>query len=151
MWINRLSINTFVAMLAVASAPWCAGGCDKKSEPEAGARPTAGQQDEFKSEDLIVGKGAEAKPGSSVRVHYTGTLKDGTKFDSSLDRGQPFDFTLGTGAVIKGWDKGVVGMKVGGKRKLTIPYELAYGEKGQPPTIPPRATLFFEVLLLDVK
>jgi FKBP-type peptidyl-prolyl cis-trans isomerase FkpA len=105
----------------------------------------------LKSEDEVVGKGREAATGDTVSVHYTGTLMNGTKFDSSRDRKQPFEFKLGTGMVIKGWDQGVVGMKVGGKRKLTIPASLAYGEKGQPPTIPPNAPLKFDVELLSIK
>ncbi|MCU0655062.1 MAG: FKBP-type peptidyl-prolyl cis-trans isomerase [Polyangiaceae bacterium] len=100
---------------------------------------------------MKVGTGAEAKEGSAVKVHYTGTLKNGTKFDSSLDRGDPFSFTIGQGQVIKGWDQGVVGMKVGGKRKLTIPHELGYGERGSPPKIPGKATLLFEIELLAVE
>lgn len=108
------------------------------------------QATELSSEDLEVGTGAEAKTGDSVKVHYTGTLTDGTKFDSSLDRGTPFEFTLGAGDVIKGWDQGVVGMKVGGKRQLTIPPDLAYGERGAGGIIPPNATLIFEIELLEV-
>jgi FKBP-type peptidyl-prolyl cis-trans isomerase len=101
--------------------------------------------------DMKVGTGAEAKSGNTVKVHYTGTLVDGTKFDSSLDRNEPFTFVLGTGGVIKGWDEGVVGMKVGGKRKLTIPPDMGYGAMGSPPKIPPNATLLFEIELLEVK
>jgi FKBP-type peptidyl-prolyl cis-trans isomerase FkpA len=102
-------------------------------------------------EDVVVGKGRAAASGDAVSVHYTGTLMSGKKFDSSRDRGTPFEFKLGTGAVIKGWDQGVVGMKVGGKRKLTIPSSLAYGEKGQPPTIGPDAALKFDIELLNIK
>jgi FKBP-type peptidyl-prolyl cis-trans isomerase len=101
--------------------------------------------------DLVVGKGPEAKSGDTVSVHYTGTLTTGEKFDSSKDRGQPFSFPLGQGRVIRGWDQGVAGMKVGGKRKLTIPGPLAYGERGSPPKIPANATLLFDVELLEVK
>jgi FKBP-type peptidyl-prolyl cis-trans isomerase len=102
-------------------------------------------------EDLRPGTGAEAKPGSRVTVHYTGTLTDGSKFDSSRDRNEGFTFKLGAGQVIKGWDQGVAGMKVGQVRKLTIPPELAYGVRGFPPVIPPNSTLVFEVELLEVK
>ncbi len=106
---------------------------------------------ELKIEDLAVGDGAEAVKGNTVLVHYTGWLTDGTKFDSSLDRGQPFQFTLGAGRVIQGWDIGVAGMKVGGKRKLTIPPDLGYGASGAGGVIPPDATLIFEVEILEIK
>jgi FKBP-type peptidyl-prolyl cis-trans isomerase len=102
-------------------------------------------------DDLSPGTGTEATDGRTVSVHYTGTLTNGEKFDSSLDRGRPFEFTLGAGRVIKGWEQGVRGMKVGGKRKLTIPPELGYGARGFPPVIPANATLVFEIELLDVK
>jgi FKBP-type peptidyl-prolyl cis-trans isomerase FkpA len=102
-------------------------------------------------EDLSEGTGAAAKAGDSVQVHYTGWLTDGTKFDSSRDRGSPFGFTLGAGRVIKGWDEGVAGMKVGGKRKLQIPPALGYGARGAGSVIPPNAELIFEVELLGIR
>ena len=108
-------------------------------------------QAELKIEDLRPGTGDEAKTGQNVSVHYVGTLTDGKKFDSSRDRGKPFEFPLGGGRVIKGWDQGVAGMKIGGLRKLTIPPHLGYGERGAGGVIPPNATLIFEVELLGVK
>ncbi len=105
----------------------------------------------LKYTDLQVGTGDEAKAGKTVSVHYTGWLENGQKFDSSLDRRQPFQFALGAGQVIQGWDQGVAGMKVGGKRKLTIPANLGYGARGAGGVIPPNATLIFEVELLGVK
>ena len=104
---------------------------------------------ELVCEDLTVGEGAEATAGSTIVVHYTGWLTDGSKFDSSLDRNDPFSFKLGAGMVIRGWDEGFNGMKVGGKRQLVIPSDLAYGEAGRP-GIPPGATLIFDVELLDI-
>jgi FKBP-type peptidyl-prolyl cis-trans isomerase len=101
-------------------------------------------------QDTLVGKGAEATNGKTITVHYTGTLKDGTKFDSSVDRNEPFSFVLGAGQVIKGWEQGLLGMKVGGKRKLTIPPELAYGNNAVG-AIPANSTLIFDVELKDVK
>ena len=105
----------------------------------------------LKYEELQEGAGATAKAGDTVVVHYTGWLTDGTKFDSSLDRNEPFSFKLGAGMVIKGWDEGVQGIKVGGKRKLYIPPELGYGKKGAGGVIPPDADLIFEVELLKIK
>jgi len=102
-------------------------------------------------EELRPGTGDEARSGDNVTVHYVGTLTDGKKFDSSRDRGEGFTFNLGAGQVIKGWDQGVAGMKVGQIRKLTIPPELAYGTRGFPPVIPPNSTLVFEVELLSVE
>jgi FKBP-type peptidyl-prolyl cis-trans isomerase len=102
-------------------------------------------------DEIKVGDGTEAISGKKVTVHYVGTLTNGNKFDSSRDRGDKgFSFQLGSGQVIKGWDKGVAGMKVGGVRKLTIPPDLAYGDRGFPPVIPPASTLVFEVELLGV-
>jgi len=105
----------------------------------------------LKITDVVVGTGAVAEPGKAVSVHYRGTLTDGKEFDASRPRGEPFTFELGAGQVIRGWDEGVKGMKVGGKRKLVIPPEMAYGEQGAGGVIPPNATLEFEVELLDVK
>ena len=112
---------------------------------------TAPASQELTKEDILIGQGAEAVNGKNITVHYLGTLEDGTKFDSSYDRKQSFEFVLGAGEVISGWDLGVLGMKEGGKRKLTIPSNLGYGEQGSPPVIPPNATLIFEVELLKVE
>jgi FKBP-type peptidyl-prolyl cis-trans isomerase FkpA len=135
-----------VALSLLAGCSHKTGGSaadSKKSAPAAGALVV----DEVKP-----GEGAVATHGKMVSVHYTGRLTDGTKFDSSYDRGQPIQFPLGAGVVIKGWDQGIEGMKVGGKRKLTIPPDLAYGARGTPGgPIPPNATLVFEVELVGVK
>ena len=101
-------------------------------------------------EEVVVGDGAEASAGQNVSVHYTGWLTDGTKFDSSKDRNDPFDFDLGGRSVISGWDEGLVGMRIGGTRKLTIPPELGYGARGAGGVIPPNATLVFEIELLGI-
>jgi FKBP-type peptidyl-prolyl cis-trans isomerase FkpA len=104
----------------------------------------------LKYEDSVEGSGAVAEAGQTVSVHYTGLLENGSKFDSSKDRNEPFRFNLGAGQVIRGWDEGVQGMKVGGTRKLTIPADLGYGARGAGGVIPPNATLIFEVELLDI-
>jgi FKBP-type peptidyl-prolyl cis-trans isomerase FkpA len=135
-----------VATLDKAAAP-------AAEKPAVAAKPAEAPPSNEKLEikDLVVGKGTEAKAGDSVKVHYVGTLTDGKEFDSSKKHNQPFDFELGAGRVIKGWDQGVAGMKIGGKRKLTVPPSLGYGARGFPPVIPPNSTLVFEVELLEVK
>jgi FKBP-type peptidyl-prolyl cis-trans isomerase FkpA len=105
----------------------------------------------LKKEDVKVGTGAEATPGKTVVVHYSGKLTDGTEFDSDSKHGEPYSFTLGARQVIEGWDEGVKGMKEGGKRKLTVPPSMGYGEQGRSPTIPPNAILIFDIELLKVK
>ena len=144
--------SVFVALLGTQGCK-CSG--DKKEASTGGnvtpASTASSPAGEIKIEEIKVGEGAVAEPGKQVVVHYTGTLTDGTKFDSSVDRNEPFTFSLGAGQVIKGWDEGVKGMKIGGKRKLTIPPELGYGASGAGGVIPPNATLIFEVELLDVK
>jgi len=151
--------------VAIAAAIVVAiGACTKKTETStdatqaqnAGQGSTATSQapagDSVKIDEIKAGTGAEATAGKTISVHYTGTLAaDGKKFDSSVDRGQPFQFILGAGQVIRGWDMGLMGMKVGGKRKLTIPASLGYGERGAGNVIPPNAILVFEVELLGVK
>ena len=145
--------KAFTPKLAAAlTVMACVGfmtGCPKK-QPEGTAEGVTEMTDGLKSQDLKVGNGTEAVSGKTVSVHYTGWLTDGKKFDSSVDRGQPFKFRLGAGQVIRGWDQGVAGMKVGGKRKLTIPPNLGYGARGAGNVIPPNSTLVFEVELLEV-
>ena len=142
--------NTLILMLVMMTAMWVNAQAPQHPSPVDGAGVSL--HNGLKYWDLKVGTGAEAKKGHKVKVHYTGwLLEQGTKFDSSLDRGEPFEFTLGAGQVIKGWDLGVAGMKVGGKRQLRIPPELGYGYQGNPPVIPQNAYLIFDVELLDVK
>jgi FKBP-type peptidyl-prolyl cis-trans isomerase len=145
-FVRLTTVALALAGLAVCS-PESSRGDDKPKQEQKVITTNSG----LKYVDETVGNGKEAKSGDNVDVHYTGWLKDGTKFDSSKDRGQPFTFRVGGQMVIKGWDEGVAGMKEGGKRKLIIPFELAYGERGRPPVIPPKAELTFEVELLKVR
>jgi FKBP-type peptidyl-prolyl cis-trans isomerase len=137
------------AEAADAAPPSSAAGASASAHPSA-APPPPGPPEKITSTVITPGKGASvAKDGDKVSVHYVGTFPDGKKFDSSRDRGQPFEFTLGKGQVIQGWDEGVAGMKVGEKRKLVIPPSLAYGPSGRP-GIPPNSTLVFEIELLAI-
>lgn len=152
--------SRWAALALMGALPWAVAGCpDRVPEPEPKPRPTASATadvpeppEDLVKEDQVVGQGPVAEQGDRVEVHYTGRLlENGKKFDSSRDRDQPFPFTLGAGDVIKGWDQGVVGMRVGGKRKLTIPADLAYGKAGSPPKIPPDAALVFDVELVRIE
>ena len=144
-------IGIFGLFGAIISGAGPAGAEDKKGDAPMTSAQEITTPSGLKYVDLQVGSGDTAKPGDLVTVHYTGWLVDGAKFDSSVDRRQPFSFPLGAGRVIKGWDEGVAGMKVGGKRKLTIPPDLGYGTRGAGGVIPPNATLLFDVELLEVR
>ena len=162
--LSSVSLRGVLALCTAIATASLIAGCAGARAPALQAPTTEGvskldaMRTEFKKIDVKQGDGAEAIPGKAVVVHYTGWLYDtskpdshGTKFDSSRDRGVPFNFMLGAGRVIKGWDEGVAGMKVGGQRTLVIPPQLGYGERGAGGVIPPNATLIFDVELLDVK
>ena len=162
-------VNRFVAVIigliviggAVGGGLYWKRAYDRSHQPQINQTPSSSANTQTKQDDNTmgglqitdekVGDGPQAQTGQTVTVNYVGTLTNGTKFDSSYDRNQPFDFTLGAGQVIKGWDQGVVGMKVGGKRKLVIPPDLAYGSQSPSPQIPPNSTLVFEIELLAIK
>lgn len=147
-WKNlALIAGFFVLLLGTSLTLMFQNGPSDNNSNNQVQNPNAG----LITEDILIGKGKEAVAGSKVSVNYVGTLVNGTKFDSSYDRNEPFQFILGNGEVIEGWDKGILGMKEGGKRKLTIPPDMGYGEDGAPPAIPPNATLIFEVELLKVE
>ncbi len=165
---NNLYIIIFVAILAIVGGIYIfatkkptdnqplataipSATIEPSAEPVATSSANPKMENKLIIVDEVIGTGAEAISGKKITVNYSGTLIDGTKFDSSYDRGTPFSFNLGAGEVIKGWDQGFAGMKVGGKRKLTIPSDLAYGPNGIPGAIPGGATLIFEVELLKVE
>ncbi len=152
----KLQIGIVLGLLALLAVAYGCGGSNKSSAPaSSGPAKVSGSPTTTPSGlqywDMVVGTGATAVPGAMVKVHYSGYLTSGEKFDSSRDRGEPFDFLLGAGQVIRGWDEGVAGMKVGGQRQLRIPPDLGYGAAGAGGTIPPNATLIFDVELLGVQ
>jgi FKBP-type peptidyl-prolyl cis-trans isomerase len=136
-----------IAAVAIAAVLFIALGSGGSGSSRAGEVTTPSG---LRYIDEVIGTGDNPKPGQNVTVHYTGTLENGTKFDSSVDRGQPYTFPIGTGVVVKGWDDGIMTMKVGGKRRLIIPANLGYGAAGRPPKIPPNSTLLFEIELLGI-
>jgi FKBP-type peptidyl-prolyl cis-trans isomerase len=142
-------------VLLIAAIPFAAAACgDTAADRAAAIQRVVELSKNVKAlgvKDVKVGTGAEAVPGRTLRVHYTGRLLDGTKFDSSHDSGEPIEFTLGAGEVIEGWEEGIRGMRVGGERELTIPSAMAYGVRGRPPLIPSNAALQFDIELVGVE
>jgi FKBP-type peptidyl-prolyl cis-trans isomerase len=148
---TRVWIIQAALLLSLSSGSIAADNQEIKKETKNMAEQTVTTESGLTYLDMTVGTGRLAELGDTASVHYTGWLADGKKFDSSVDRKEPFSFRLGAGQVIKGWDEGVMGMKIGGKRKLTIPPQLGYGERGAGGVIPPNATLTFDVELLDLR
>ena len=149
--MKKMKMVMMVAALSmVFTVPALAAAEKSKSEGKSSVAKTVTTASGLKYTDVKVGSGASPVKGKQVKVHYTGTLENGKKFDSSVDRNEPFNFVIGVGQVIAGWDEGVMSMKVGGKRKLIIPSKLGYGARGAGGDIPPNATLLFDVELLDV-
>lgn len=148
--IGLLAIGTIIALVLMWQKS-SQSNTASLEETNKSAEPQIGGNMQLQKIDITEGNGIEAVPGKEVTVNYAGTLENGIEFDSSYSRNQPFTFTLGAGQVIKGWDQGVAGMKVGGKRKLIIPADLAYGAQSPSPKIPANSTLVFEIELLDVK
>ena len=144
-------VRTLFIVMTLVLAPACRWGNNMTANEKGPTANAITTSSGLTYSDQVVGTGDLAVAGKTVSVHYTGWLTNGNKFDSSVDRGQPFSFPLGAGRVIKGWDEGVQGMKIGGKRKLTIPAELGYGSRGAGGVIPPNATLVFDVELLGVR
>jgi FKBP-type peptidyl-prolyl cis-trans isomerase len=148
---TRVWVVQVALLLSLSSGSIAADNQEIKKETKNMAEQTVTTESGLTYLDMTVGTGRLAELGDTASVHYTGWLADGKKFDSSVDRKEPFSFRLGAGQVIKGWDEGVMGMKIGGKRKLTIPPQLGYGERGAGGVIPPNATLTFDVELLDLR
>jgi len=144
--LTKIVVFAVIGAVAVAAVLFIALGSGGSGGSKSGEVTTPSG---LRYVDEVVGTGESPKQGQNVTVHYTGTLENGTKFDSSVDRGQPYTFPIGTGVVVKGWDEGIMTMKVGGKRRLIIPPSLGYGTQGRP-KIPPNSTLLFEVELLGV-
>ncbi len=149
--MKKQKFLTFLTMfMLIGSLATLAAGCKGQTPQNTDTDGYTVLESGLKYKDTVVGEGTTTKAGDRLSMHYTGTLDDGTQFDSSLDRGTPFEFVLGQGDVIQGWDVGVEGMKVGGKRTLVIPYTMAYGERGIPGVIPAKATLNFDVELMEI-
>jgi FKBP-type peptidyl-prolyl cis-trans isomerase len=152
---KQIFVTSLLVLLALAALLYNKSKNTSLSQPNNNLsiinKDTPMDVSELKIEDTLVGTGREAKSGDMVVMHYTGTLLDGTKFDSSVDRGTPFETQIGVGQVIQGWDQGIPGMKIGGKRRLTIPSSLGYGSRGAGAAIPPNAGLIFDVELVNIK